>query len=205
MPSPNTEMNYHSPLSLCKPKQKSVSTPASAQVTSQSCCKGEKETDDPRTCRRRRALDFLSCLPQPPPISPTCTFVSPAAQKAFQPPRGCGTKYERPTKRKELNFPQTTPLKKFNDIALLESDSIADEELALINTQALLSGSPGGNGRAPVSASTRTAQTCTEDSPGLVSAPLVSPEERETDTQDTQGTRAVTVLPQRLQRQWKRK
>lgn len=27
----------------------------------------------------------------------------------------------------------------------LESDSIADEELALINTQALLSGSAGGN------------------------------------------------------------
>lgn len=114
-------------------------------MTSKSCCKGEKETDDPKSGKKRRALDFLSRLPLPPPVSPICTFVSPAAQKAFQPPRSCGAKYETPIKKKELNSPQTTPLKKCHDISLLESDSIADEELALINTQALLSGSTGEN------------------------------------------------------------
>uniref|UniRef100_A0A671DN47 BRCA2 DNA repair associated n=1 Tax=Rhinolophus ferrumequinum TaxID=59479 RepID=A0A671DN47_RHIFE len=145
MPSPNNEMNYQSPLSLCKPKGKSVSTPVSAHMTSKSCCKGEKETDDPKSVKKRRALDFLSRLPLPPPVSPICTFVSPAAQKAFQPPRSCGAKYETPIKKKELNSPHTTPLKKCHDISLLESDSIADEELALINTQALLSGSVGEN------------------------------------------------------------
>uniref|UniRef100_A0A4W2E5A3 BRCA2 DNA repair associated n=1 Tax=Bos indicus x Bos taurus TaxID=30522 RepID=A0A4W2E5A3_BOBOX len=154
--SPSSEMNYQSPLSLCKLNEKSVCTPVSAQVTSKSCCKGEKETDDPKSCKKRRALDFLSRLPVPPPVSPICTFVSQAAQKAFQPPRSCGTKYETPMKKNELNSPQMTPRKKFNDISLLESDSIADEELALINTQALLSGSAGGNQLTSISKSTRT-------------------------------------------------
>ncbi|KAB0390211.1 hypothetical protein E2I00_007831, partial [Balaenoptera physalus] len=110
-------------LSLCKLKGKSVSTPVAAQMTSKSCCKGEKETDDPKNCKKRRALDFLSRLPVTLPVSPICTFVSPAAQKTFQPPRSCG-------------------------------DSTADEELALINTQALLSGSAGENQLTSISEST---------------------------------------------------
>ncbi|KAM5336603.1 breast cancer type 2 susceptibility protein isoform 2-T2 [Glossophaga mutica] len=162
MSSPNSEMNYQSPLSLCKPKGKSVPTPVSAQMTSKSC-KGEKAVDDPKNCKKRQALDFLSRLPLPPPVSPICTFVSPAAQKAFQPPRSCGTKYETPIKKKELSSPQITPLKKFNDTSLLEVDSISDEELALINTQALLSGSAGENQLVSVGEPTRTAPTCSRD------------------------------------------
>uniref|UniRef100_A0A8B9XTL9 BRCA2 DNA repair associated n=1 Tax=Bos mutus grunniens TaxID=30521 RepID=A0A8B9XTL9_BOSMU len=165
--SPSSEMNYQSPLSLCKLNEKSVCTPVSAQVTSKSCCKGERETDDPKSCKKRRALDFLSRLPVPPPVSPICTFVSQAAQKAFQPPRSCGTKYETPMKKNKLNSPQMTPRKKFNDISLLESDSIADEELALINTQALLSGSAGGNQLTSISKTTRTVPTSPKDYVGL--------------------------------------
>ncbi|XP_055100853.1 breast cancer type 2 susceptibility protein isoform X2 [Symphalangus syndactylus] len=162
MSSPNCEIYYQSPLSLCMAKRKSVSTPVSAQMTSKSC-KGEKEIDDQKNCKKRRALDFLSRLPLPPPVSPICTFVSPAAQKAFQPPRSCGTKYETPIKKKELNSPQITPFKNFTEISLLESNSIADEELALINTQALLSGSTGEKQFISVSESTRTAPTSSKD------------------------------------------
>nr|XP_039329367.1 breast cancer type 2 susceptibility protein [Saimiri boliviensis boliviensis] len=163
MSSPNCDINYQSPLSFCMPKRKSVSTPVSAQMTSKSSCKGEKEIDDQKTCKKRRALDFLSRLPLPPPVSPICTFVSPAAQKAFQPPRSCGTKYETPKKKKELNSLQVTPFKKFSEISLLESNSVADEELALINTQALLSGSTGEKQFISVSESTRTAPTSSKD------------------------------------------
>lgn len=148
-------MNCQSPLALCTAKGKSVPTPPSAQKASRSC-KEEKEVDDPKTCKKRRALDLLSRLPLPPPVSPICTFVSPAAQKAFQPPRSCGPKYETPMKKKELRSPQTTPRKKCNDSSLLESDAIADEELALINTQALLSGSAVENQLAPPSEPTST-------------------------------------------------
>ncbi|XP_066225203.1 breast cancer type 2 susceptibility protein [Saccopteryx leptura] len=146
MSSPNNEVNYQSPLSLCKSKGTSVHTPVSAQMTSKSY-KGEKKVDDPKTCKKRRALDFLSRLPLPPPVSPICAFVSPAAQKAFQPPRTYGSRFETPIKEKGLSSPQMTPLKNLNDISLLESDSVADEELALINTQALLSGSAGESER----------------------------------------------------------
>ncbi|KAM8803144.1 breast cancer type 2 susceptibility protein [Rhynchonycteris naso] len=142
MSSPNNEVNYQSPLSLCKSKGTSVYTPVLAQMTSKSY-KGEKKIYDPKTCKKRRALDFLNRLPLPPPVSPVCAFVSPAAQKAFQPPRTCGSRFETPIKEKGLSSPQITPLKKLNDISLLESDSVADEELALINTQALLSDSVG--------------------------------------------------------------
>ncbi|XP_068383077.1 breast cancer type 2 susceptibility protein isoform X5 [Eschrichtius robustus] len=213
MSSPSSEMNYQSPLSLCKLKGKSVSTPAAAQMTSKSCCKGEKETDDPKNCKKRRALDFLSRLPVPPPVSPICTFVSPAAQKAFQPPRSCGTKYETPMKKKESNSPQMTPLKKCNDISLLEGDSIADEELALINTQALLSGSAGENQLTSVSESTRTAPTSPKDYLGLkrpYTASVIkeqgnSPARTEEQKTNTQDTSTIKNISKRLQRRQKPK
>ncbi|XP_054557883.1 breast cancer type 2 susceptibility protein isoform X2 [Talpa occidentalis] len=203
----NRELIYRTPVSLCKPKGKSVSTPVLAQITS----KEEKEIDDPKNCKKRRALDFLSRVPLPPPVSPICTFVSPAAQKAFQPPRSCGTKYETPIKKKELNSPQLTPLKKFNDISLLESDSIADEELALINTQALLSGSGGENQL--ISESTRTAPTSSKDflGPKRHYTKLVIKEqensqaiteEHETNMQDVS---TIKNISKRLQRRQKRK
>nr|XP_035159261.2 breast cancer type 2 susceptibility protein isoform X2 [Callithrix jacchus] len=198
MSSPNCDINYQSPLSLRMPKSKSVSTPVPAQMTSKSC-KGEKEIDDQKSCKKRRALDFLSRLPLPPPVSPICTFVSPAAQKAFQPPRSCGTKYETPIKKKELNSPQVTPFKKFNEISLLESNSIADEELALINTQALLSGSIGEKQFISVSEFTRTAPTSSKDCLRLKRCSTTSlikeqessragTEECENDMQDTSTT-----------------
>uniref|UniRef100_A0A8B9XT20 BRCA2 DNA repair associated n=1 Tax=Bos mutus grunniens TaxID=30521 RepID=A0A8B9XT20_BOSMU len=211
--SPSSEMNYQSPLSLCKLNEKSVCTPVSAQVTSKSCCKGERETDDPKSCKKRRALDFLSRLPVPPPVSPICTFVSQAAQKAFQPPRSCGTKYETPMKKNKLNSPQMTPRKKFNDISLLESDSIADEELALINTQALLSGSAGGNQLTSISKTTRTVPTSPKDYVGLKRPYTTSvikerensparTEEQETNIPDTS---AIKNRSKRLQRRQKPK
>lgn len=136
--SPNYER------SQCTPKEKSVPVPVSAQMASKSC-KEEREIDDPRNCRKRKALDFLSRLPLPPPVSPICTFVSPAAQKAFQPPRSCGTKYETPIKKRESSSPQMTALKTVSQISLLERDSVADEELALLTTQSLVSASVGDN------------------------------------------------------------
>ncbi|XP_047579060.1 breast cancer type 2 susceptibility protein isoform X1 [Lutra lutra] len=211
MSSPSGEMNYQSPLSLSKPKEKSVPTPGSAQMTSKSYHKGEKEMDDPKNCKKRKALDFLSRVPLPPPVSPICTFVSPAAQKAFQPPRACDTKYETPIRKKELNSPQMTPLK-FNDLSLLESDSIADEELALINTQALLSGLAGENQLMSLSDSTRTAPENLKDyvrpkRHSLASgakgcwSPQAHTEERETSAQDASTVKRASVRLQRRQKQ----
>lgn len=204
-------MNYQSSLSFCKPKGKSVPTPVSAQMTSKSC-KGEKEVDDQKNCKRRRALDFLSRLPLPPPVSPICTFVSPAAQKAFQPPRSCGTKYETPIKKKELSSPQITPLKKLNDISVLESDSIADEELALINTQTLLSCSAGKKQLVSMGESTGTAPTCSRydlERKRHHFTPMVTEQNSHVSTGETgdsiQDTSTIQDTSKGLQRQQNRK
>lgn len=211
MSSPVSDIIYPSPSSLCTPKGKSIPTSVSAQMTSKSCCKGEKEADDPKTCKKRRALDFLGRLPLPPHVSPICTFVSPAAQKAFQPPRSCGTKYETPVKKKELSSPQMTPLKKFSETSLLESDSIADEELALINTQALWSGSAGESQL--VSESTRTVPTGSKGNPGpkrpSATALNKEREDHQAGTEECEttrkDTRTVKSLSKRLQRRQKQK
>ncbi|XP_005387775.1 PREDICTED: breast cancer type 2 susceptibility protein isoform X3 [Chinchilla lanigera] len=208
--SSGSEMNYQSPLSLCSPKGKSASTPISAQITSKSC-EREKAVSDPKNCKKRRALDFLSRVPLPPPVSPICTFVSPAAQKAFQPPRTCGTKYETPMKKKELNFSQMTPLKE--KVSLSESNSIADEELAVINTQALLSGSAGENLLSPIRESRRTAPSSSEDNLGqkshytvsLVRGQEKSPASTEECKSNVQNTSRIKNLSKRLQRQQKHK
>lgn len=127
-------------------------------------CSGENEIDDPKTCRKRRALDFLSRLPLPPPVSPLCTFVSPAAQKAFQPPRSCGTKYTTPIKKEEpCSLQRRTPFQRASGLSLLDCDSVADEELALLSTQALVPDSVEGNEQVFASGSTRTAMPRTEN------------------------------------------
>ena len=88
-----------------------------------------------------------------------------------------------------------TPLK-FNDTSLVESDSIADEELALINTQALLSGLAGEDQLMSLNDSPRTAPTSSKDyvrpksyppAPGIRDCenPQASTEGGEPDVQDT--------------------
>ncbi|XP_036603873.1 breast cancer type 2 susceptibility protein [Trichosurus vulpecula] len=136
MSTSQNEPNHHCP------EGNSGLTISSVKITPTSDCKGDRKMDDPRICKKRRSLDFFSRLPLPPPISPVCTFVSPAAQKAFQPPRSCGNNYSKPIKKSILNPPQVTTLKTLSGTSVVENDLIADEELALINTQALLSNSP---------------------------------------------------------------
>lgn len=153
--SPTGQQNYQSPLSHCTPKGKSTPLAHSAQMAAKSCSE-EKEIDDPKTCRKRRALDFLSRLPLPPPVSPIGTFVSPAAQKAFQPPRNCGSKYTTPIKKEPSSPRRRTPFQKASGGSLLDCDSVADEELALLSTQASVPDSVGGSEQVLPGDSTRT-------------------------------------------------
>ncbi|XP_074159627.1 breast cancer type 2 susceptibility protein isoform X3 [Sminthopsis crassicaudata] len=148
-PSPQTKLGlghvittFHSEPSHRCPEENSGLTTSSDKITPTSDCKGNGKMDDPKICKKRRSLDFFSRLPLPPPISPICTFVSPAAQKAFQPPRSCSNNYSKPIKKNKLNSPPMTTLKTLSGTNMVENDLIADEELALINTQALLSNSP---------------------------------------------------------------
>ncbi|KAM4742467.1 LOW QUALITY PROTEIN: breast cancer type 2 susceptibility protein [Anableps anableps] len=87
---------------------------------------------DPKSLKRKRALDYLSRIPSPPPISPLGSVVSPCVNKTFNPPRRSGP----PSTLKPL---QTAAPKPAN--TPVEDEWVNDEELAMIDTQALHVGS----------------------------------------------------------------
>ncbi|XP_054884160.1 breast cancer type 2 susceptibility protein [Poeciliopsis prolifica] len=80
---------------------------------------------DSKSLKRKRALDYLSRIPSPPPISPLGSVVSPCVNKTFNPPRRSG--------------PVQTAAPKATD-SLVEDEWVNDEELAMIDTQALHAG-----------------------------------------------------------------
>ncbi|XP_040196374.1 breast cancer type 2 susceptibility protein isoform X2 [Rana temporaria] len=78
---------------------------------------------DPKTCKKIKGLDLLSRIPSPPPITPVRPSVTPSLQRAFRPPRSM---------QKDVQTSEQPILSK--------GEFVDDEELAMINTQALVSG-----------------------------------------------------------------
>ncbi|NWR60112.1 BRCA2 protein, partial [Bucorvus abyssinicus] len=95
--------------------------------------------DHPKNSKKRKAMDFLSCIPAPPPLAPMCSTISPSLKKAFQPPRSLGLQRSKSPRETNQNMGHVTPCKKRREtVHLPENDLVADEELAMINTQALM-------------------------------------------------------------------
>ncbi|XP_033486911.2 breast cancer type 2 susceptibility protein [Epinephelus lanceolatus] len=82
--------------------------------------------------KRRRALDYLSRIPSPPPLSPLVPVASPCVKKTFNPPRRSGTLSTLKTAPKTAQTPACKPVS-----SPLEDEWVNDEELAMIDTQAL--------------------------------------------------------------------
>ncbi|NXG81036.1 BRCA2 protein, partial [Baryphthengus martii] len=132
--SSKVEIKHPSPLSTSTPNTKLV-TQGSAKTPSPATVNG----DHPKTSKKRKAMDFLSCVPAPPPLTPLRSIISPSLKKAFQPPRSLGLRCSKLSKETSQNIGQVTPSRKWReDIHLPENDLVADEELAMINTQALV-------------------------------------------------------------------
>lgn len=91
-------------------------------------CSAEK---DPSSLKRRRALDYLSRIPSPPPLSHLGSVASPCVNKTFNPPR----RSETPSTLKTVQTLARKPV----DLPM-EDEWVNDEELAMIDTQALLDG-----------------------------------------------------------------
>ncbi|XP_073439287.1 breast cancer type 2 susceptibility protein isoform X2 [Dendrobates tinctorius] len=91
---------------------------------------------DPKTCKKMKGLDYLSRIPSPAPLTPMGTILSPSLQRAFRPPRSLH-KDDRTCAKTGVNSGSCTPSKL--------GGFVADEELAMINTQALVSGLGGGS------------------------------------------------------------
>eukprot|EP00064_Thunnus_orientalis_P000001 superscaffoldBa00000001_g1 len=88
-------------------------------------CSTEK---DPKSLKRRRALDYLSRIPSPPPVPLLGSAASPCVNKTFNPPRRSGT----PSTLKTVQTPAHRPV-----VSPAEDEWVKDEELAMIDTQAL--------------------------------------------------------------------
>ncbi|KGL85260.1 Breast cancer type 2 susceptibility protein, partial [Tinamus guttatus] len=136
--SPNFEVNYHSPLVNSVQNSKLVGQ-GSAGVSSSALANEEH----PKSSRKRKALELLSRIPAPPPLTPISSVLSPALKKAFQPPRRLGFQHSRSPKATHWSIGDATARGKLAEtVQLAENDLVADEELAMINTQALLSALP---------------------------------------------------------------
>ncbi|KFV47899.1 Breast cancer type 2 susceptibility protein, partial [Gavia stellata] len=132
--SSKIEIKHPSPLATSTPNMKlvaqgSAKTPSSATINE----------DHPKNSKKRKAMDFLSCIPAPPPLTPICSIISPSLKKAFQPPRSLGLQRSTSSKETNQSIGHVTPGRKSREtVHLPENDLVADEELAMINTQALM-------------------------------------------------------------------
>ncbi|XP_058042608.1 breast cancer type 2 susceptibility protein isoform X2 [Ahaetulla prasina] len=129
---PSSERRHQSPLTIGKSDIKPSFSLGSAKVT-------PDFQETPKNYKKRKAMDLLSRVPSPPPVKPICTFISPPLKKAFQPPRSTCAQSKTSIKKTECKNSKH-PLLKLNGTDFApESNFVADEELAMINTQALLS------------------------------------------------------------------
>ncbi|NWT66413.1 BRCA2 protein, partial [Prunella himalayana] len=136
--SSRIEMKHPSPLSTSTPNMELV-TPGSAKTPSPATV----NEDYLKTSKKRKAMDFLSCIPAPPPLTPICSVISPSVKRAFQPPRSLGLQHRKSPKETDQNIGFVTPCRKVREtVHLPENDLVADEELAMINTQALMNNLP---------------------------------------------------------------
>ncbi|NXN68633.1 BRCA2 protein, partial [Himantopus himantopus] len=136
--SSKIEIKHPSPLSTSTPNMKLV-----AQGSAKTPSSATTNEDHPRNSKKRKAMDFLSCIPAPPPLTPICSIISPSLKKAFQPPRSLGLQRSRSSKDTNQNIGHVTPCRKSREtVHLSENDLVADEELAMINTQALMNNLP---------------------------------------------------------------
>uniref|UniRef100_A0A663M593 BRCA2 DNA repair associated n=2 Tax=Athene cunicularia TaxID=194338 RepID=A0A663M593_ATHCN len=157
--SSKMEIKHPRPLSTSTPNMKlvrqgSAKTPSSATINE----------DHPRNSKKRKAMDFLSCIPAPPPLTPMCSTVSPSLKKAFQPPRSLGLQHSKSPRETNQNIGHVTPCRKLREtVHLPENDLVADEELAMINTQALMNNLPEEKKTGSVNEKTNTIATNLSD------------------------------------------
>ncbi|XP_074001298.1 breast cancer type 2 susceptibility protein [Numenius arquata] len=136
--SSKIEIKHPSPLSTSTPNMKLV-----AQGSAKTPSSATTNEVHPRNSKKRKAMDFLSCIPAPPPLTPICSIISPSLKKAFHPPRSLGLQRSKSSTETNRNIGHVTPCRKSREtVHLSENDLVADEELAMINTQALMNNLP---------------------------------------------------------------
>uniref|UniRef100_UPI00398F2172 breast cancer type 2 susceptibility protein homolog n=1 Tax=Pristiophorus japonicus TaxID=55135 RepID=UPI00398F2172 len=135
---------------LTSPRAESQPQTLSAAVESGSrsaLCSTKITPVDSLTNLMKKKHSFLSRIPTPVPLSPLCNSVSPSVQKGFRPPRRCvAPKSSEETIQTGSNkLAQASSLKRTAISKITEDNWVTDEELAMINTQALREGWANGH------------------------------------------------------------
>ncbi|XP_050793040.1 breast cancer type 2 susceptibility protein isoform X1 [Gopherus flavomarginatus] len=209
--SPNSKIKYQRSLPASKRDLKLVPQ-GSEQMTPHTSYSEEP----PKNCKKRKALDLLCKIPSPPPLTPINLFVSTSLKKAFQPPKSSGVQFNKSLKRINPNSGHINSFKRTNETAPLpENDLVADEELAMINTQVLLYSLPEEKKMDCVDESTSAISSDPSDHLLLKNNSPKSAAETKTSQKSTEGTEApgkdtretegLLVIQKKLQRLTKRK
>ncbi|KAM9174028.1 breast cancer type 2 susceptibility protein isoform 2-T2 [Pangshura tecta] len=209
--SPNSKIKYRRSLPASKRDQKLVPQ-GSEQMTPHTSYSEEP----PKNCKKRKGLDLLCKIPSPPPVTPINSFISPSLKKAFQPPQSCGVQFNKSLKRINPNSGHINSFKRTNETAPLpENDLVADDELAMINTQVLLYSLPEEKKMDCVDESTSAISNDPSDHLLLKNNSPKSAAETKTSQNSTEGTEApgkdtrktegLLVIQKKLQRLTKRK
>ncbi|XP_042595704.1 breast cancer type 2 susceptibility protein homolog isoform X2 [Cyprinus carpio] len=101
-------------------------TPLNRRAPVSAC---NSEGKDSKSLKRRRGLDYLSRIPSPPPLTPLKSTASPCVNRTFNPPRRSVTPKPPQNESPRASCPPPG-----------EEKWVHDEELAMIDTQALLEG-----------------------------------------------------------------
>ncbi|XP_069017435.1 breast cancer type 2 susceptibility protein [Embiotoca jacksoni] len=129
-PAPPTDRRQDSKTSVIS--QKPIRSLGSFTPVSRNPMAATSSTEkDPKSLKRRRAVDYLSRIPSPPPLFNLSSSASPCVNKTFNPPRRSGTSSTLKTVQTPAHKPVDSPR---------EGEWVNDEELAMIDTQALCVG-----------------------------------------------------------------
>ncbi|KAI7801012.1 breast cancer type 2 susceptibility protein [Triplophysa rosa] len=113
------------------PQQKGRVFSPFTPVSTSNCETKDPKTKDPKSVKRKRGLVYLSRIPSPPPLTPLKTKASPCVNKTFNPPRRSVTP-KPPEKERDSPWATRCPPG--------DEELVPDEELVMIDTQALLDG-----------------------------------------------------------------
>ncbi|XP_072433343.1 breast cancer type 2 susceptibility protein isoform X2 [Chiloscyllium punctatum] len=126
--------------------KKQILSPSVELGSRPALCSTEPTSSDSVANLKKKKLSFLSRIPSPAPLSPLCSSVSPAVQKGFKPPRRCvippSHEATIQTGTNKLSSLKRTAVSKIAD-----DNWVTDEELAMINTQALREGWENGHSK----------------------------------------------------------
>lgn len=109
-------------------------------------CSAKITSADSVTELKKKRVNLLSRIPSPVPLPQLSNCISPSVRKDFRPPRSCATPQSAEVVRTSSNnLAQVLSLKKTDIVKTADDNWVTDEELAMIDTQALLEGKVDGH------------------------------------------------------------